>query len=229
MPLAGYVSEGHPVYALQARGLDGTSEPAASLREMAADYVEQIRTVQQSGPYQLVGWSAGGVVAHEMAVQLQAAGEEVSALVILDSYPSPGHDEDRPVPAGGPRDAVSGEPDSLESWKAQQVERLTDEIREQMSEVLGDLSEDELAALARVNVNNTLVRVGHEFGRFEGDALLVVASEGRKEDAPEPEVWAPYVSGTVAAPRIACTHKEMGRPEALAEIWGLVADWLGLE
>ncbi|MFF5307660.1 amino acid adenylation domain-containing protein [Streptomyces sp. NPDC013161] len=229
MPLAGYVSEGHPVYALQARGLDGTSEPAASLREMAADYVEQIRTVQESGPYQLVGWSAGGVVAHEMAVQLQAAGEEVSALVILDSYPSPGHDDDRPVPAGGPRDAVSGEPDSLESWKARQVERLTDEIREQMSEVLGDLSDDELAALARVNVNNTLVRVGHEFGRFEGDALLVVASEGRKEDAPEPEVWAPYVSGTVAAPRIARTHKEMGRPEALAEIWGLVADWLGLE
>ncbi|MFH8447552.1 amino acid adenylation domain-containing protein [Streptomyces sp. NPDC018026] len=229
MPLAGYVSEGHPVYALQARGLDGTSEPAASLREMAADYVEQIRTVQESGPYQLVGWSAGGVVAHEMAVQLQALGEQVSALVILDSYPSPGHDQDRPAPAGGSGDAVIGQPDSLESWKAQQVERLTDEIREQMSEVLGDLSEGELVALARVNVNNTLVRVGHEFGRFEGDALLVVASEGRKEDAPEPEVWAPYISGTVVAPRIACTHKEMGRPEALAEIWGLVADWLGLE
>ncbi|MER6086002.1 alpha/beta fold hydrolase, partial [Streptomyces sp. NPDC001833] len=229
MPLAGYVPEGHPVYALQARGLDGHGEPAASLREMATDYVEQIRAVQESGPYQLLGWSTGGVVAHEMAVQLQTAGEEVGALVILDSYPSPGAalgEEDPAAPGGAPAGA---ERESKESWQARQVERLTDEVRTELGGVLGELAEDELAAFARVYVNNTLIRVAHEFGRFDGDALLVVAADERNGDGPGPDAWAPYISGTVSAPRVSCAHRAMGRPEALAEIWGVVADWLARE
>ena len=55
---------------------------------MAADYIEQIRSVRPSGPYRLLGWSCGGVIAHKMAIQLQAAGEEVASLVIMDMLPS---------------------------------------------------------------------------------------------------------------------------------------------
>ena len=51
---------------------------------MAAHYVAAIQTVQ--GPYFLGGWSLGGVVAFEMAQQLQKQGQEVALLAIIDSH-----------------------------------------------------------------------------------------------------------------------------------------------
>ncbi|MCZ9345344.1 thioesterase domain-containing protein, partial [Streptomyces sp. TRM76130] len=73
------------VYGLQARGLTGDEELPRTLQEEAEDYAAQIRRVQPHGPYRLVGWSVGGVLAHTVAVLLQEAGEEVELLALLDS------------------------------------------------------------------------------------------------------------------------------------------------
>ena len=54
---------------------------------MAEDYVSIIRKIQPTGPYNLLGWSFGGLVAHAIATQLQDMGEEVALLALLDSYP----------------------------------------------------------------------------------------------------------------------------------------------
>ena len=75
-----------PFYGLQARGLDGTSEPLPSIEDMAKAYVEEIRTVQASGPYCLGGYCLGGVVAYEMAQLLREEGDEVALLALLDTY-----------------------------------------------------------------------------------------------------------------------------------------------
>ncbi|MGB0465982.1 MAG: non-ribosomal peptide synthetase [Pontibacterium sp.] len=56
-----------------------------TLEEVAAGYVDLIRQVQPTGPYQLVGWCLVGVLSFEVARQLRLAGEEVS-LVILDGW-----------------------------------------------------------------------------------------------------------------------------------------------
>lgn len=77
---------GHPVYGLQARGLDGEQKPSSNIEEMAAHYIEEIRTVQPEGPYHLGGWSLGGVIAFEMTRQLLAQGENVALLALLDSH-----------------------------------------------------------------------------------------------------------------------------------------------
>jgi thioesterase domain-containing protein len=74
-----------PFYGLQAQGVDGRMQPLGSVEEMAAQYVEAIRTVQASGPYQLAGYSAGGVIALEMAHQLRRSGAEVSLLAMIDT------------------------------------------------------------------------------------------------------------------------------------------------
>ncbi|ARU60331.1 hypothetical protein CBW65_04080 [Tumebacillus avium] len=84
--LASQLQQNFHVYALQASGLDGSSEPLASVEEMAASYLTALRTVQPEGPYHLGGWSFGGVVAFEMARQLQAAGEEIAMLTMFDSF-----------------------------------------------------------------------------------------------------------------------------------------------
>jgi thioesterase domain-containing protein len=75
-----------PFFALQARGVDGTTELHRSIEEMARAYVEEIRAMRPYGPYFLAGYSGGGVVAFEMAQQLKALGEEVPLLVFFDTY-----------------------------------------------------------------------------------------------------------------------------------------------
>jgi thioesterase domain-containing protein len=75
-----------PFFALQARGVDGTTELHRSIEDMARAYVEEIRALRPHGPYFLAGYSGGGVVAFEMAQQLKALGEEVPLLVFFDTY-----------------------------------------------------------------------------------------------------------------------------------------------
>ena len=86
--LAASMDEEQPFYGIQARGLDGEAEPFNRLEEMAAYYAEEIRRVQPSGPYYLGGYCMGGDIAYEVARQLQAEGEEVPILTVIDPPPA---------------------------------------------------------------------------------------------------------------------------------------------
>ncbi len=55
------------------------------IEDMAADYLQQIRAVQPHGPYYLGGLCAGGVLAYEVACQLQQQGQQVSMVALLDA------------------------------------------------------------------------------------------------------------------------------------------------
>jgi thioesterase domain-containing protein len=83
--LAHHVHADRPVFALQARGVDGKQPPHATLDEMAEEYIAAMRSVQPSGPYHLVGWSSGGVVAYEIARRLREAGQEIGSVSLIDS------------------------------------------------------------------------------------------------------------------------------------------------
>ncbi|MDR7092355.1 type I polyketide synthase [Hydrogenophaga laconesensis] len=83
--LARLIGVGRPFYGLQARGLYGDQAPHATLVEAATDYIAEMRQVQPHGPYLLGGFSGGGITAYEIARQLEAAGEKVSLLVLLDT------------------------------------------------------------------------------------------------------------------------------------------------
>lgn len=72
-------------YGLQAQGVDGRLPPLASIEEMAAQYVQAIRSVDPTGPYRLAGYSAGGLIAFEMAQQLEKAGAQVALLAMFDT------------------------------------------------------------------------------------------------------------------------------------------------
>ncbi len=83
--LANYLGNDQPVYGLQSQGLDGQQQPLCSIEDMATHYIQEIQTVQPHGPYFLTGYSFGGLVAFEMAQQLQAKNEEIGLLALLDS------------------------------------------------------------------------------------------------------------------------------------------------
>ena len=85
MELAQHLGTEQPVYGLNARGLDEGQQPHTRVEDMAAEYLEAIRKVQPHGPYLLGGWSVGGIIAFEIAHQLEAQNEQVSLLGIIDS------------------------------------------------------------------------------------------------------------------------------------------------
>jgi amino acid adenylation domain-containing protein len=85
-PLANHLDEQQPVYALQARGLDGQIVSGRSVEEMVASYLAEIRSLQPEGPYFLGGYCSGGVLAWEAARQLAAVGERVALLVMIQTF-----------------------------------------------------------------------------------------------------------------------------------------------
>jgi len=83
--LARFLGRVQPVFGLEDPNFAGTEEPRFVLPEMVALYLRAVREVQPKGPYWLGGWSLGGVLAQELACQLEDAGEEVEHLLLLDS------------------------------------------------------------------------------------------------------------------------------------------------
>ncbi|MGW3430396.1 amino acid adenylation domain-containing protein [Streptomyces melanosporofaciens] len=217
----------HPVYGLQCRGLSGEGDALpATLEEMAADYVAQIRRVQPTGPYALLGWSLGGTVIHAMAALLQAAGEEVALLVNLDEYPL---DRSQPLP-----DRLPDEQDALRvllDFEGYDVDALGDAplthgqvvtmLRERQS-VLASLDEDNVAALARAFANNRRLFLAYEPAPYRGDLLVLVAEEDPSVPAADlagrAERWRPHVDGRIEYRRITHAHPYLMRPEPAAEI-----------
>ncbi|BAZ00088.1 amino acid adenylation domain-containing protein [Tolypothrix tenuis PCC 7101] len=82
--VARYLDPDQPVYGIQAVGLDGKQQPLRRVEDMAQHYIEAIRSVQPNGPYFLAGYSFGGLVAFEMARQLNAQGQNVAHLALFD-------------------------------------------------------------------------------------------------------------------------------------------------
>lgn len=76
-----------PLYGLQPRGLDGTEPPAERIEDMAAHYISEMRTAQPHGPYLLGGHCSGSWVAFEVARQLEASGDEVAGVLLVDLGP----------------------------------------------------------------------------------------------------------------------------------------------
>ena len=74
-----------PVYGIQARGLEERARPDRSVEACARRYVREVRSIQPTGPYLLAGHSFGGLVAFEMACLLEADGDEVAQLTIIDT------------------------------------------------------------------------------------------------------------------------------------------------
>jgi amino acid adenylation domain-containing protein len=198
-PLSRYAPEDQPLYGLQARGLDGTSQPAPSVRDMASEYIEQIRGVQESGPYYLLGWSFGGIVAHEIAVQLQADGAEIGALIIMDGYPL----HKNPEPAETP------------DWMLTERKGL-----------YAAISDEEAAIIVRIYRHIVGIACAHVSRSFEGDLLLIAAAGDNAESMSAGARWRPYVSGEISESSLPCTHLDMARPEMLARAWDEISTWM---
>jgi thioesterase domain-containing protein/acyl carrier protein len=193
-----FVDADRPIYGLQARGLREPERTPTSPREMVADYLAQLRAVQPHGPYALLGWSAGGLIAHLLAVRLQEEGEEVGFLAALDSYP---RTADRHGTLAGPV--------------------LPDEIAASIGQDLAPAGLGELDTSTLVNVftSTRALLADVPLGVFDGDLLLFEAVRDRPADSPYTAgLWRPHITGRISAHRVDCTHADMTTPGALDRI-----------
>jgi thioesterase domain-containing protein len=106
---------------------------------------------------------------------------------------------------------------------------MMDMVRQEAGEVLGGFSDEEFMLLARIHQNNATIERDHDLGRFDGNALLLVAEQGKSADRPTVECWKPYVSGEVAEIRLPCRHNDMVQPQMLPQVWSAISTWLRLE
>ncbi|MEV5241044.1 amino acid adenylation domain-containing protein [Streptomyces cinnamoneus] len=220
-----------PIYGLQAQGVGPATaaEPLPrTLEELAAHYVDRLREVQPDGPYRLMGWSTGGIIAQAMATRLQDLGTDVELLAILDAYPAEGF---RELPVPDQAEALEAllamggyGPESLEG-KPFELAHVTEVLRREGSP-LASLDDATIEALNRTYLNtNFLVR---EFDHrvHKGDVLFFRATVDTIDDTLTPDTWTPYVTGRIDNTDVACSHKDMTLPEPIAHIASVIADRL---
>ncbi|CAN2255003.1 amino acid adenylation domain-containing protein [Bacillus vallismortis] len=220
------VGTDYPIYGLQARGIGQREEFPETLDDMAADYIEQIRTVQPKGPYHLLGWSLGGNVIQAMATQLQNQGDEISLLVMLDAYPNhflpikEAPDDEEALIA---LLALGGyDPDSLGD-KPLDFETAIEILRRDGS-ALASLDESVILNLKNTYVNSVGILGSYKPKTFRGNVLFFRSTIIPEWFDPiEPDSWKPYINGQIEQIDIDCRHKDLCQPEPLAQIGKVLA------
>ncbi|MFF2326473.1 MULTISPECIES: non-ribosomal peptide synthase/polyketide synthase [unclassified Streptomyces] len=222
--LLNHLGPQHPVYAIQARGL-GRPEPLpTSYEEMAADYADHVQKIQPEGPYLLLGWSAGGLIAHALACELQARGERTALLAILDAYPVKDVQfEEAPVPTV--RDVLVGvldvDPDELDDRDITYAEVA--EVLNRRGSALAGLNERQVEVIVQIMINNAKLAVDFVPGRYDGDLLLFNSTIDRGHDDAGPQVWHPYIAGRIESHEITTRHDQMTQVGSLAQIGPILA------
>ncbi|MEV7629533.1 condensation domain-containing protein [Actinoplanes sp. NPDC089786] len=215
-----------PIYGVQARGLRGAA-PVDGLEEMVADYLTEIRKAQPEGPYRLLGWSLGGALAHGVATRLQAEGQEVELLVVLDTYPFAAFPEiaDQTDVVNAVREAdilaafldFVGVPHDPATDGPLDFSRAVDLLGSEGS-ALASLSRETVAAIVELGKNTVPLLPRFELQQFRGDLLLFTAALNDIDDRLTPDSWRPYVTGRIENHQINASHHHMLRPEHVTEI-----------
>jgi nonribosomal peptide synthetase DhbF len=208
-----HIPAGHPIYGLQARILLQREIFPASIEEMAADYLSVIREVQPVGPYNLLGLSFGGLVAHAIATRLQSVGEKVALLALLDSFPRE-HDESHYRHMENEMGA------HFTNGGDRPIKDMLDALHRE-GHILSTLEEHHYNVITDAMRKSTRLIWTFSPQRFHGDLVLFVNT--RDEIKPSTEVWRPFVEGQIEVHQIDCTHQTMMEPVPAAEIGSVLA------
>ncbi len=190
---------------------DGPMQQCASVDELCDRHYATLREQQPHGPYWLFGYSLGGTIAHGVAARLQAAGEEVAFLGLLDTWPPEtqnwqekgGHELDPEVLAEIERERAA----FVSAQQGQGSTRLFETIEGNYADAV------RLLSTARST-------------RFEGNATLFVAERTVTPGLNPYEAWAPWTRA-LDVYSVDCAHVEIIAPQAFEVIGPVLREILG--
>ncbi|MGJ7605777.1 thioesterase domain-containing protein, partial [Variovorax sp. LT1R20] len=211
-PLVKHLKKGHPIFGFQSRGFLDFDFIPETIQEMAKNYIEQIKKIQPTGPYNLLGWSFGGYVAYEMANILIQRGELNNTLFLLDTHP------------------VNIYRKKISSARAEEIRRNEEKFYELFKPFLrkktdsNDLGDDEFEKMWKIMQHNLSLIKSYVPPKLNGDLTIFKATQAAQplnQDA-----WSSIVMGEIHTHEIDCQHGEMTNPESMAEIGKILSSKL---
>ncbi|GEK80346.1 non-ribosomal peptide synthetase [Agrococcus baldri] len=200
-----------PILGVQMPGI-APDEPepalAATLDELLEAYVEAIRAEQPHGPYTIAGYSFGGRLAHHIAARLQAAGERVALLAILDDYPSQ-------------EPALAGVEDEQAMWRrfldangARPPQGALDvgRVRETLDAAgspLADVPEETIERMVRRFRQLGALLDAAPTPVVEGGLHVFASTERVPAGRPGPEAWEAFATGAVTSSPVGARHQDV--------------------
>jgi aspartate racemase len=221
--LARYTEPRQRIYGLQSPELVEDDPHPRSIEQLAEHYVREIQAVQPDGPYHLLGWSLGGVIAHAVATRFRLLGKQVSMLAMLDSR-------------------------FREAESTANQEFTVEDILVELADLFGFGAEDFDAAGKTMSAEQATELIHLRTGAFEflqpshvkrivesfndaprlvadyhpavfdGDMVFFAAAAGEMTREVAESCWQPYITGSIDYYPIDATHIRMTTPRALADI-----------
>ncbi|MFE9325082.1 amino acid adenylation domain-containing protein [Nocardia sp. NPDC052278] len=213
-----YLSDGRPIYGIQAPQIGGEVPGPTSIEEMAERYFDEIRAVQPHGPYHLLGWSLGGAIAHAIAVEMRAAGEQVALLALLDAEVGGVDESTISTVTAGELISNLGPVMGVDFVRADATaEEAADLIERHLG---GSLGIDAARIERLTDAYNLAVRAAGVWrpAVLDSDMLYFTATRNRRSDAAGHEGWAQVIRGQISTFDIDATHLAMTEPGAIAQI-----------
>jgi len=204
-----YLESDCPLVGLQSPRPDGPIASQENIEGMIDQHLAAMRQLQPVGPYRVMGYSLGGVIAHGIAVRLQDKGESVSFLGLLDTYPPDDQDW-----SGATEEEAEQE---VAREKAQFMNEAGEVIEEQADNAKDAMFEDIVANYADSIRHLSQAKSRH----FNGKAVLFVANRTVPQGMDIEATWSPYVAD-LTQHHFDYPHEDIMSPQALLELGPLM-------
>ena len=229
-----HIDRAHPLYALRGEGPGGIGELPSSVEEMAERYVDELRSVRPHGPYHLVGWSFGGLVAHAMAARLRELGVEPGLVCVVDTLPptgddcadgeEPGEDTEHTEHIDEERIhrilvTAAGHDERRFPPGAPDFATVTALLRTEGS-ALATLTEDDIGRIVAVAKNNARLLRAYRPPVLDGDAVHVAGAGNR---AALEKAWRPLVTGALTLHEVDSDHERIMQHQHIGAFGHLLA------
>ncbi|MFI0820786.1 amino acid adenylation domain-containing protein [Streptomyces sp. NPDC021098] len=224
--LAQHFSLDYPIYGLQSHTFQEFDTPVDTIAAMAADYADRISGVQARGPYRLLGWSFGGVLAHAVATEFQKRGEEVEFLGIFNIDPHLTEKEDRDEQGLIELILRINGKDPADYQHPIRYEDVAE-----FAEAATNYAWRGRKSAAETFVETMLTDLGawreHRPEKYSGTMHLFAADPSPVAEAASSQAWEPYVAGEIVRHELGCAHEEMlSSPHVLRQVAEIVSGHL---
>ncbi len=192
------------------------SEGAPDFDTLVDGYLQRVLALQPQGPYHLLGWSLGGAFAQGLAARLQARGDTVALLALMDSYPAQAWSaQPQPVYEDALRTllGVNGDFDTAGIGADALMQRL-----QRAGSPFAGLGPARLERWAQESLRQMQMFRDSGTPRFDGPMVFYRAQRNPPQ-MPRPRDWADFVpTGGTDCVDVDCTHDGMSDPRPMAQI-----------